>query len=551
MTLIMASVAFLVLAPLTFTILSSFQLSQPGQPEVYSLSGWRNIFSDPSLLSALWNTFSLAITRQLIALIIGIFLSWLIARTDLPWRSALEFLFWLSFFLPSFPIALGWILLLDPDYGLVNRWLQQLAIINEPIFNIYSFSGIVWVHLSVSTLGVKVLLLTPAFRNLDAALEESSHTCGAGTVATLARIVVPLMAPAIFVSTISGLIRSLEAFEIELLLGVPAGIQVYSTKIHDLLTFEPPEYAPATALSSFFLIVLLLLVFMQRRFTSRRLYHTVTGRGFSNRAITLGPWKYLICAVVTALASVITVVPAAVLMMGTFMTAFGYFDIPKPWTLDNWQLVMGDPIFMQSAWNTVVVGAATGIVGIILFPIIAYIVVKTKFVGRHFLDIFSWLPWAIPGIVMGLALIWTVFETRIFMPLYGTLYILIIAMAIKSMPLGVQICKAIMQQLGDELEEASYICGASWIQTYRRILIPILAPTLITIVLLAFIAAVRDISTIVLLGSSNSRTLALLALDFAINGQQGPASVVASLMVVIVIITALLARYVGRKVGIG
>jgi iron(III) transport system permease protein len=446
---------------------------------------------------------------------------------------------------------MGWILLLDPDYGLVNRWLQQLGVSDKPIFNIYSFSGVVWVHLSASTLGVKVLLLTPAFRNLDAALEESSRTCGASSFSTLVRIVVPLMAPAIIVSTISGLIRSLEAFEIELLLGVPAGIHVYSTKIHDFLTFEPPEYAPATALSSLFLLILLILVFMQRRFTTRRLYHTIGGRGFSNRVVALGPFKYLICAAVTALACVITIVPAAVLMMGTFMSAFGYFDIPDPWTLNNWHLVMRDPVFLQSIWNTVVVGSATGIVGVILFPIIAYIIVKTKFVGRHLLDVLSWLPWAIPGIVMGLALIWTVFETRIFMPLYGSLYILVVAMAIKSMPLGVQICKATMQQLGNELEEASYICGASWMQTYTRIVVPILAPTFITILLLAFIAAVRDISTIVLLGASNSRTLALLALDFAISGQQGPASVVASLMVVIVTTTALLARYVGRRVGIG
>src|SRR6185295_9800460 len=136
----------------------------------------------------------------------------LIARTDLPWKKALAVVCWFSLCVPGLAVPMGGIFLLDGKFGLLNQWLQNLSIISGPIFNIYSYWGIVWVHMTTS-LGVKVLLLAPAFRNLDASLEESARSCGANPVVTLVRIVIPLMMPAILVSTVLGLIRSMEAFE--------------------------------------------------------------------------------------------------------------------------------------------------------------------------------------------------------------------------------------------------------------------------------------------------------------------------------------------------
>ena len=419
-----ATVAFLVLTPLFLLFVGSFQLARLGEAPVYGLSGWRRAFTDPSIRDALWNTVSLSVVRQSIALVIGVVLSWLIARTDLPWKKGLEFMFWISFFLPPLPVALGWILLLDGKFGLVNQWLEALRLTAGPIFNVYSYWGIVWVHMT-TTLGVKVLLLAPAFRNLDAGLEESARSCGANPVVALIRIVIPLMMPAILVATILGLIRSMEAFEIELLLGVPIGLFVYSTKIRDLVAYEPPEYAPATALGSLFLIVLLLLVAVQRRYIGQRLYRTVTGRGFSTNPTTLGRWRWPIFALVALIAVVVTVVPMIVLGMGTFMRAFGYFDIPRPWTLENWQRVLADPYLLKSLRNTLVVGLGTALSGALFYLLIAHVVVRRHFAGKAVLDFISWLPWAIPGILMGLALLWTVFATRILLPLYGSVYLLI------------------------------------------------------------------------------------------------------------------------------
>jgi iron(III) transport system permease protein len=549
MAILLLVVGFLVLTPLALMIINSFQIARPGQPIVWGMEGWVKAFTTPGITKAMTNTFALAITRQAIALFIGAFFAWLIARTDLPMKGLLEFFFWLSFFLPALPETMGWILLLDPKYGLLNQGLVGLGVVNQSLFNIYSFWGIVWAHMGGSV-SVKVMLLAPAFRNLDAALEESSRISGASGWHTFFHIIVPVMMPAILVTTILGIIRSLEAFEIELLLGTPIGLQVYSTKIHELVTWEPPQFPPAMALSTVFLGVLLLLVAFQRRYIANRIYATVTGRGFSTRPTQLGRWRYPAFALVLSFALVITVVPTVLLVTGTFMKLFGFFNIAQPWTLDNWRATLSDPVLLRSLWNTLAIGLGSGLIGVLFYSFIAYMIVKTRDRGRWLLDFLSWLPWSIPGILLGVALLWTFLQTKIFLPLYGTIYLLMIAMVIKSMPFGTQMIKSVLLQLGNDLEEASKVCGGTWLDTFRRVIFPLTMPALITVGLVGFISAARDISTVVLLGSGRSRTLSLLMLDFAAGAEFEKATVVAVMVVGLVVIAALIARALGGQVGI-
>lgn len=546
--LLILVVGFLVLTPLFLMVLNSFQIARPGAPIVWGLDGWVKAFTTPGIIKAMYNTFTLAITRQAIALLIGCFFAWLIARTDIPWKGTLEFLFWLSFFLPALPETMGWILLLDPKYGLLNQGLHALGV-GHSLFNIYSFWGIVWAHMG-GTVAVKVMLLTPAFRNLDAALEESSRISGASGRHTFFHIIVPVMMPAILVTTILGMIRSLEAFEIELLLGTPIGLQVYSTKIHELVTWEPPQYAPAMALSTVSLGFLLLMVALQRSYIANRSYATVTGRGFSIRRTYLGKWRTPAFLLVLLFALVVTVLPTILLVAGTFMKLFGFFNIPAPWTLDNWRATASDPVLLRSMWNTLAIGLGSGLVGIFFYSLIAYVIVKTRSRGRWLLDFLSWLPWSIPGILLGIALLWTFLQTKIFLPIYGTIYLLMIAMIIKSMPLGTQLIKSVLLQLGNELEEASKVCGGNWFDTFRRVILPLTMPALITVGLISFISAARDISTVVLLGSGKSRTLSLLMLDFAAGAEFEKATVVAVIIVAMVVGAALLARALGGQVGV-
>ena len=529
MAILLVVVGFLVLTPLCLMILNSFQTARPGEAVVWGFEGWVKAFTTPGIVNAISNTFSLAITRQAIALLIGVFFAWLVARTDIPMKGLLEFFFWLSFFLPALPETMGWILLLDPKYGLLNQGLMGLGIVSQPLFNIYS---------------------APAFRNLDAALEESSRISGASGWDTFFHIIIPVMAPAILVTVILGMIRSLEAFEIELLLGTPIGLQVYSTKIHELVTWEPPQFAPAMALSTLFLGLLLLMVALQRRYIGKRVYTTVTGRGFSMRPTQLGRWRYPAFALVLTFALFITVIPTTLLVMGTFMKLFGFFNIADPWTLENWRATFGDPVLFRSIWNTLAVGLGSGVIGVFFYAFIAYMIVKTRHRGRWLLDFLSWLPWSIPGILLGMALLWTFLQTKIFLPIYGTVYLLMIAMVIKSMPFGTQMIKSVLLQLGNDLEEASKVCGGTWFDSFRRVVMPLIMPALITVGLVGFISAARDISTVVLLGSGKSRTLSLLMLDFAAGAEFEKATVVAVMVVGLVVIAALIARVLGGQVGV-
>lgn len=550
LTLFLAFLVLLVITPLFLLLLNSFQMGRPGGAVAYSLEGWRQALTSPGILQAIYNSFSLAITRQLIATFVGIFIAWLLARTNLPMKGALEFFFWLSFFLPALPATLGWILLLDPKYGLLNQLFLNLPFVHHPPFDIYSYWGIIWVHLATTGIAIKVMLLTPAFRNLDAALEESSLVAGAGPLRTLQRVIVPVMMPAILVAIILGLIRSLEAFEIELILGVPIGLHVFSTKIHNFVTHEPPQFPPATALGSFFLLILLLLVAAQRLYLGRRVFTTVTGKGFSTRPLSLGRWKYPAFFLVLLLAMSNTVVPTVFLFLGTFMKLFGFFNIQDPWTLENWRQVLKDPIFLLSLKNTLVLAFSAAIVAIFLSSFIAYIIVKSRFAARSLLDFISWLPWSIPGILLGMALLWTFLLIHKTVPLYGTMYALVIAITISGMPLGVQVIKSFLMQLGDELEEASRVSGASWFETYRRILLPLLFPCLIIVGLLEFISAARNISTVVLLATGRTRTLSLLMLDFSAGAELERATVVAAIIVLLVVVSALVARFLGGQFSI-
>ncbi|NIO11974.1 MAG: ABC transporter permease subunit, partial [Deltaproteobacteria bacterium] len=434
---------------------------------------------------------------------------------------------------------------------LVNKALEYLPFVDGPIFNIYSFWGIIWAHLTASTLGVKVMFLTPAFRNLDAPLEEASRVAGATTLTTLARIVVPLMLPAIFATTTLGFIRSLEAFEIELTLGAPVGIDVYSTVIHDMIVFDPATgYGPAAALSTFFLLILLMLVVVQRFCIGGKMYTTVGGR-FSRQPLALGKWRTPIFLMVLLVVLTITVIPMAFLLMGTFMSLFGFFNVNPVWTFDHWQKVLSEPIFFMALKNTLKVALGAVMLGVVVYPVVAYIIVKSRFAGRAVLDFVSWLPWAVPGILLGVGLLWTFLQTPMLSVFYGTAFLMAVAILIKSMPMGVQLTKAVLFQLGDELEEASKTCGASWFQTYRRIVFPLILPMLVVVALLVFNSAARDISTVVLLGTGQSRTLSLLMLEWAVGGgEMEKATVVGAIIVLIVAVTSGIARTIEGRMNI-
>ena len=549
-TLVLLGVAFCVVYPILLVVLESFQVAPPGQPARYGLDGWGAAFAEPLLRTALLNTLKVTLVRQIVSLTCAMVIAWLIARTDLPGRNWIEFAFWAAFFLPSLTVTLSWILLLDPDYGLVNAGLAKLGLVGRGPFNIYSFWGIVWIHVITGSLTVKVILLIPAFRNMNAAFEEAARVAGAGTVRTALSITVPVMAPVVLSVFLLGTMVSLQTFEVEQVLGVPFRFFVYSTTIYDLLVTRVPRYDAATALAVVVMAAMLPLVFMQQWLTHGRRYMTVTAQ-FQSRRYALGRWRWPLFALMLGILLIVLAVPLVFALLGTFMKLFGFFDIPDPWTLRNWSTVLTDELFLQSLGNTVVLASSTAMAAVLLHSLIAYIVVRTRYGGRRALDVISWLPFTVPGIILGLALLWLFLTVGALRPLYGTMALLIVAGLVSGMPLGVQIIKSGFMQLASDLEEASRVAGASWWTTYRKIVLRLLAPTLVAVGMITFVGAARNIGNIALLATSANRPLSILQLDYVAQRKFEAAMVVASIIMFISLAGALVARLLGLRDRLG
>jgi iron(III) transport system permease protein len=549
-TAVLASVALCVVFPLVLVVFQSFQVAPPGQPARYGLDGWRAALGEPGLRAALVNTLTVTFVRQLFSLPLALLIAWLLARTDLPGRGWIEFAFWAAFFLPPFTVTLSWILLLDPEYGLVNTWLAGLPLVGARPFNIYSFWGIVWVHIITGSLTVKVILLTPAFRNMNASFEEASRVAGAGTLRTALRITVPVMAPVILSVLLLGTMVSLQTFEVEQVLGLPFRFFVFSTTIYDLLVTRVPRYDAATALSVLILTAMLPLVFAQQWLTRGRRYTTITGQ-FRNQPHRLGAWRAPALVFALVLVSIVLGVPVVFALLGTFMKLFGFFHVPDPWTLANWKTVLGDELFLRSLHNTLVLAVGTAAATIVMHSLIAYIIVRTRYAGRRLLDLVSWLPFTVPGIILGLALLWLFLGVGFLRPLYGTTTLLVIAGVIAGLPLGVQIIKSGLMQLGAELEEASRVAGASWWTTYRRIIMRLMTPTLLAVGMITFVGAARNIGHFALLATSANRPLSILQLDYIAQRKLEEAVVVACIIMFVSLGGALLARLLGLRSTVG
>ena len=542
-------VAGLVLAPILFLIVNSFQLALPGQTPMWGLRAWQAALGNTDVWLAIWNSIRLYLATSVISWPIAILLAWILGRTDIPAKNAIEFLFWLSFFLPSLTVVMGWVTLIDPTAGLLNQAIRRLPFVEADSgpFDIYTFWGLVWVHLGQNAISIKTILLIPAFRNLDAYLEEASRLSGAGVFKTLRRIVIPLMGPAIIITALLGFVRLWQSFETELVLGIPQKFYVYGTKIYDFLNTDTPDYGQATALAVLVIVLTFPFMVLQQRYSVGKKYETITGRARATPT-PLNRAKWPVFAVVVGIALLVSILPMIAVAMATFMKVFGHFEIAQPWTFAHWIQVLNDRVFLQSVRNTILIAGGSALLGVAVCTLTAYMLVRTRYRLRAALDVITWLPWALPGMLMGLGMLWIVLT--FFKPIYGSVWLLILVTVISGMTVGVQIIKSNMIQLGIELEEASRISGASWLRTLRRVVIPPLAPVLMLVATINFVGASRDVSNIILLASGQSRTLALLQLDYMVAPLWESATVVAVIMTLISTGVALAARACNLRLDI-
>ena len=546
--LVLLFFAIVMAVPILFMLVGSFNISPPGQPASYGLGNWQRAFSDPQTLSALWMSFLFSVVRLIPSLTLSVIVAWLIARTDMPGGNTVEFLCWFAFFVPDFPLTLAWILLLDPHFGFLNSLASYLPFVSGPLFNPYSFWGIVWVHLGTGGIWLNVMLLTPVFRRLGASLEEAARVSGANTFTTLWRITFPVLSPMIIAIAVLSFIKGLESFNTELLLGLPARIYVYGTRIYDYLRQEPPAYGEATALGSVFLLVLFVLAFFYRRYLQgKKKFTVVTGQGYSTLRVKLGKWRYITLGGFILWFLVMMVLPLTFLVIGSFMRRYGFFHISNPFTLAHWQNLLGDPLFIGSLKNSLIIASTTAILGVLLYSIVGYLLASRRLMAPAVLEFFCWLPWVIPGILLSLGLLWVFLATPLRGILYGTVWGIALALTIQDSPVSTQAFKSAFLQLGPDLEESARVSGASWRYAYRRILLPLVAPVAVTVAMLNFGSALTSISTPVLLYSAESRPLSILLLEYSFTGEIERAAALGLLVTAIICVMMLIGRRFGLQ----
>jgi iron(III) transport system permease protein len=368
---------------------------------------------------------------------------------------------------------------------------------------------------------------------------------------TLRRVTIPLLMPAILTGFIAGLIRSLEAFEVEQILGTPSNIFVYSTRIYDLVNNEPPKFAQAMALSTMFVLLLAVMaVFYQlylRRIGTRA---TITARGVRLQSRIKPWWIYLLSVALIGYICCTIFLPLCILVLGSFNKLFGFFFIDNAWTLDNWVGVLKDDRFLHATFTSITLGLSVAILGVFVFSLIAWLLVRSKIWGRGLLSILVWLPLGIPGVVLGVTLLSLMLDVPGMSILYGTIVPLAIALIINSMPIGIQLLRGALAQISGELEEAATMSGGTFAFIFRRVTLPLMAPALVSVFLLTFAGTIRDISTILLIAAPGTRTMSLLMFDFASSGRLESASVVGVLIALICLIMTTLAARIGSRMGI-
>jgi len=551
MAAVLLLLGYFLIWPVILLLINSFNTAGDWfvEPRSWGLRHWQNAFLRPGLLRSLGNSLFIWSVTVAASFPIGVAIAWILARTKIPFSHTLEFMFWISYMVPSLPTTIAWITLLDPDIGWINIGLKKLGLVEQGPFNIFSVPGIVFANLMAHGISIKVMLLTPAFRNMDASLEEAARVGGAGNLRTLFKVTLPLMiSPMILVFALQ-LLRVFQSFETEYLLGVPFGFYVYSTKIFALIRDPIPNYGEATVLASITLLMIALIIPLERWILERRRYTTITG-SFRPGLIDLGRWNTLAFGLISLLLVLLTVGPLIVLVLGSFMTRIGYFVLG--FTLSHWQFVLSDPVFIKALRTTLLLGVTAAIVSPLLFSVIAYILVRTRLPGRGILDLIVWSSGAIPGILAGLGLLWLFIGTPVLSFLFGTIWALIIVVILQGKTTGVNVMKGVFVQVGADMEEAARVSGAGWVRTYFQIWLPLLMPSLMLLAVMNFVSAAGATGSIILLASRDTMTLSLMALELlsiAVSNREA-ASIISIFIIALTVIGALIVRYFGLRLGV-
>ncbi len=548
---VVSIVGWLALVPLVFLVVQSFRTPDTvRKPAVWTLQNYWEAYSSSETLVLFLNSVQFAAGTAVLALVIGTALAWMTERTNTPLKPLFYALSIIPLIIPGILFVVSWIMLASPKIGLINLFLQGLFGTDTVYVDIYSMTGMIWVD-GLHYAPIAFLLMTAAFRSMDPSLEESAMMSGASMFKIFWRITLKLAWPAVAASFLILFVRSIESFEVPALLGLPVGIQVFTSSIYDAIHSYPSNIGLAAAYAISLLVITMGGIYMQSRMAGQGgKYSTVTGKGFRPRTIDLGRWKYLTLGIFIVYALFVVILPFLVLLWSSLQK---FYSVPSAEALKNVSLqayatVINYPSVGTAVWNSVILSIGSATMVMFLTAIVCWIVLRTKIPGRWILDNVASVPLVLPGLVMGLAIM--VCYLTIGGGIYGTLWIMFIAYVTRFMPYGMRYNTTSMVQLHKELEESAAMSGASWFTSFRRIVLPLLKPGLLAGWIYIVIVSVRELSSSILLYSPGTEVVSIVIWEMWQNGQYVELSAFGVMLIATLFTFVMMAQWIGKRFGV-
>jgi iron(III) transport system permease protein len=543
-------VVYLVVPPLLFILISS--LMPPAEetlriPTLANFTGIFDSFSDFKLL--LWNSLIFSIGSSGLALVFGTTLAWLAERTNARFRGLTYISAFVSFAIPGIIKVIGWILLFGPEAGYLNLAAKSLTGI-FPLFNVFSMGGMILVEGFLWTPVVFLLMGTP-FRSMDPSLEEAAVVSGSSEWQVFRRVTFPMAAPSVLSVLILTFVRSLEAFEIPALIGLPAGIEIFTTQIYTQLKGSIiPDYGHASAYSVILIALVSLVLIPYYRITQDTFkFSTVTGKGFNPRRKDLGKWRWLGGLFLLSL-PLVQLLPMMALLWSS-LTPF--LQVPSVKALGqlsfaNYALAFNDPKIVRSTANSLLVSITSASGAVAVAFVVAWIVARTSISLRWMLDRLTMVPLVFPGIVLGVAIL----QMYLILPLpvYGTVWIMVAAFVPQYLPYAMRCNHAGLLGIHKELEESATASGASWGQVVRNIIAPLMMPALFAAWIYIFLVTVRELSVSLLLYSPGSEVISVVMWELWQNGAVGTLSAYALTISAAMAFLAMIFYRTSRRYGL-
>jgi len=522
---LLAILGFLVVYPVLTLLLGALTETNPVVDGLslrhLSIANFLTVLSNPNVGEALINTLIVCAGGTMIAVAIGLLFSWVVVRTNTPFRGLIAAASILPLFAPPLVAGVAWSILGSPKTGLINTLFKWAGL--DWRVDFYSLSGLVFVF-GIYYAPYVYMFTASALRNMDPSLEEAAEISGASAFSTLFSVTFPLIMPAIVSGMLLSFIVMLGIYGVPAVLGAPSNISVLTTYIFKLTNWSPPLYNTAASVAIILMAVTGLLVFLQQKVLTGRSYTTVAGKAFRPRMLNLGPWRWLTFLLGLIYLLVVVILPMLALIVAAFRKFMFIRDVAslfdmRQYSLMHFYSIFDNPLTLRSIYNAVEVGIITAIVGGALAFAIGYTIHRTNVTGRRTIDLISTLPVAIPGLVVGVAYLWA----WIGIPggLYGTIWILALAFIARFMPDTVKSLSTSFLQIHRELEEAAWVCGKGTLATIGTIVLPLARPGVIASMTLLFVLSIRELGSSLFLYTSNTMVMSVLLLDYYEGGNVG------------------------------